>query len=161
MGTYYQTALASIVGDEDRFGLMNTFICTNRLAVRRSKSGERQIRSGAGIASPCGNWVGMDWPPLLMRFEQGSCLWAITGTTKDSAGAALGSCRVIAMETGRMIMDPKGLNESHVGEVVSDGSGNYTLPVPTNTAYQLTAYKPGSPDVAGITKNNVTPTQVG
>lgn len=98
---------------------------------------------------------------LRLEFPQSTARFAISGITKDSTGAALASCRVMAMETGRMAMDGPNDQMSNVGEVLSDGSGNYTLPVPTNTGYQLTAYKPGSPDVAGITRNDVAPSQVG
>ena len=44
-----------------------------------------------------------------------------------------------------------------VAETISDGSGNYSVEVPMNTAYQATGYKAGAPDVAGITRNDIVP----
>jgi hypothetical protein len=95
------------------------------------------------------------WPNSI---QTTTARFSILGITKDSTGAVLGSCRVVCFETARIEI---GEGESEVGEVISDGSGNYTIPVPLNTAYQLTAYKAGSPDVAGITVNNVVPSQIG
>lgn len=165
MGAYFQTALMRLVADEDGFAPMNSFICTTRVGVRRAKNGDLQIRVNGGIATPCGTWLSLDWSPLLLRFEQASVLWAISGVTKDSTGAPLGSCRVVAHETGRLAMDSGfgavGPEGSVVGETISDGSGNYSIPAALNTAHQLTAYKAGAPDVAGITRNDVVPVAVG
>jgi hypothetical protein len=151
-------AFSSQVVDEDAYGIMNTFVDGNRLSIRRLKNGELNVRANAGIATPCGAWIDLDYTPLILTMLQASNRFAIAGVTYDSAGAALANCRVVALETGRMAMD---LQEAEVGETISDGSGNYSIPVGLNTAYQLTGYKPGAPDVAGITRNDVVPTAVG
>lgn len=114
---------------------------------------------------------------LLRQFEQATDTFTISGQTLTGAGVALGDCRVMVYETGRMAVDghaqaplvaqgligtaiaPTWQSQSPVvGEAIADASGNFTIPVPMNTAYQLTAYLAGSPDRAGITKNNVVPT---
>ena len=116
------------------------------------------VRVNACVCTPCGATI-----PILLGHQrflndigQTTIQFAITGVTKDSTGAALGSCRVVGLETGRIATSGSPV----VGETVSDGSGNYTLPVPMNTAYQCVAYKAGSPDVAGITRADVTPVGV-
>jgi hypothetical protein len=118
----------------------------------------KQIRVNACICPPSGAIIPTDTIALLNPFVQSSVRWSLSGVTKDSAGSALGSCRVIAFETGRMGVDGV---EATVGETISDGSGNYSIAAATNVHHQLTAYKPGSPDVAGITRNDVTPTAAG
>ena len=45
-----------------------------------------------------------------------------------------------------------------VAEAISDGSGNFAIAVPMNLAYQLTGYLTGSPDRAGVTRQDVVPT---
>lgn len=164
-GPLFPSGLQGILPDEDAFAPMNSFIDGNLLSMRRLKSGQLQMRSNAGIVSPCGAWIFLDYSPLLNRFEQASVLWAIAGTTKDSSGAALGACRVVATETGRIAIDgglaTVGPEGDVVGETISNGAGAYSIPVAMNTAHQLIAYKAGSPDVAGITRNDVTPAAVG
>lgn len=116
---------------------------------------EKGIRANACISTPCGaivpvllghQWFWNDIGQTTIRFQ-------VTGVTKDLAEAAVGNCRVVGLETGRIQTSGSPV----VGETLSDGSGNYTLHVPMNTAYQLIAYKPGSPDVAGVTRADVTP----
>lgn len=92
----------------------------------------------------------------IYETQQSYQVFALTGVTKDSTGAALGSCRVIAFESDRISSD---LVEASIRETISDGSGNYSIPA-RRIAYQLTAYKPGSPDVAGITRNDVVPSLI-
>ena len=73
--------------------------------------------------------------------------FTITGVTKDSAGVSLGSCDVTLYETG---------SNTVLGKTISDGSGNYTFTVPTNSSYKyVVSYKVGSPDVAGTTVNTL------
>lgn len=158
LGRFLPSPLLSIVQDDDAFSPMNSFICQSVLSTRRMKNNILQRRANAGIATPCGGWVSADFPPLLVRFEQANVLWAISGTTRDSTGAALGDCVISANDSGRGTVDAV---QTEVGQTISDGSGLYSLPVPMNTAYQLTAYKAGAPDVAGITRNDVTPIAVG
>ena len=71
---------------------------------------------------------------------------AISGVTKDSAGAALGSCVVELFQTGGDIITRR---------TVSDGSGNYRFDNPGSGPFYIVAYKAGSPDVAGTTVNTL------
>lgn len=145
--------LTAIVADEDAFAPMNSMIDGNRLTMRRSKNGELQMRDGAGIVSPCGAWIWLDYTPLLNPLLWAAQRWLLSGVTKDATGAPLGNCRVVVLETGRLAV----CGAPVVAETISDGSGNYAVDVPMNTAYEAIAYKPGSPDVAGITRADVTP----
>lgn len=79
----------------------------------------------------------MPYPPTYFR---------ITGTTKDSTGAALGSCVVNWFLTG---------TDVKLDSVVSDANGLYEFRTAGQppTTYYLVAYKTGSPDVAGTTVN--------
>jgi hypothetical protein len=111
------------------------------------------------IVSPCGACIFVDLGHALINpFIQATNLFSISGITKDSTGAALDSCRVVALNSGRIEQEQV---EASVGETISDGSGNYSIPVPLNTAYQLIAYKAGATDVAGITRNDVVPAHIG
>jgi len=77
----------------------------------------------------------LPYPPTSFR---------ITGTTKDSTGAALGSCVVDWFRTS---------DDVKLDTVTSDANGLFefrTAGQPPN-AYYLVAYKTGSPDVAGTT----------
>ena len=75
-------------------------------------------------------------------------LWfAIVGITRDSAGAALGSC---AVKLYRFSDDTVAASQT------SDASGNFTFWVPDSTTnYYTRAYKTGAPDVAGTSLNTL------
>ena len=71
----------------------------------------------------------------------------ISGVTKDSTGAPLANCVVTLYRTA---------NDVCVEEITSDGSGNYAFsPVGLGQLYYIVAYKAGSPDVAGTTRNDL------
>lgn len=72
----------------------------------------------------------------------------ITGVTKDSAGAVLGSCTVRLFRTS---------DDALIATTTSDAStGAYSFTVgDTLTQYWIEAYKSGSPDVAGTTVRTV------
>lgn len=72
---------------------------------------------------------------------------AITGTAKDSTGAALAGCTLVLFRTA---------DNSIAAQGVSDGSGNYSLGASQAVTHYITAYKAGSPDVAGTTVNTLT-----
>lgn len=73
----------------------------------------------------------------------------ISGVTKDSAGAILGSCAVALYRTA----DDK-LMERTTSDVTT---GAYAFQsVVLGSAYYVVAYKAGSPDVAGTTVNTLT-----
>jgi len=80
-----------------------------------------------------------------------------TGTTKTGAGVALANCLVTLTATGRFTKAFYSFGPDIVGQQVSDGSGNFSLQA-TNADHMLIAYKDGSPDVAGLTKNDIAPT---
>lgn len=70
----------------------------------------------------------------------------ITGTTKDSTGAALASCVVQLFRT---------LDDQIMFESVSDGAGAYELTALGSGPFYVVAYKAGAPDVAGTTVNTL------
>jgi hypothetical protein len=72
----------------------------------------------------------------------------LTGTTRDSAGAALGNCVVDWFNTA---------DDRLLGTTTSDANGLFefrSAGQPPN-AYYLVAYLAGSPDVAGTTVNTL------
>lgn len=89
----------------------------------------------------------------IYETQQSYQVFTLTGTTTDGTGAPLGNCRVIAYQTGWQYVDNAPVI---IAETVSDGSGAFSMLL-RNIDYQLTAYKAGGTDLAGITKNNVTP----
>jgi hypothetical protein len=95
----------------------------------------------------------------LDSFVESSGRWRVAGVTRDGAGAALGSCRVVLMESGMIVLDPARQNNPIVGDATSDGSGNYSIAVGKPVPHQAIAYLAGSPDVAGVTVNTVIPTE--
>lgn len=72
--------------------------------------------------------------------------FSISGTTKDSAGAALASCSLALFRTA---------DNSVAALGTSDASGNYLLGASPSIAHYLEAYKAGAPDVAGTTVNTL------
>ena len=76
---------------------------------------------------------------------------AITGVTRDSAGAVLSSAQVNLFLTGGDIWQ--------AGQV-SDASGNFSFKNPGTGPFYIVAYKTGSPDVAGTTTNTLLPTLI-
>ena len=80
-------------------------------------------------------------------------VFQLTGTTRDGTGALLGNCRVIAYQSGTRYVDA---GAKVIAETVSDGSGAFTMLL-RNIDYQLVAYKEGSPDLGGLTRQDVTP----
>lgn len=110
--------------------------------------------NNAAIATPAGALIKVTpMECLIARFVQSTTRWLLSGVTYDLASAPLAGCRVVVFETGRIAQTGCPV----VAETISDGSGNYSVEVPLNTAYQAIAYLPGSPDVAGITRNDIVP----
>jgi hypothetical protein len=70
----------------------------------------------------------------------------ISGTTKDSTGAALGGC----------VIDMFGsIDDIKYATVTSDVNGVFVFDASPLGAYYLVAYKPGAPDLAGTTQNTL------
>lgn len=127
--------------------------------ILRNPYAGTMVAANACISTPCGAIIPFDRGGVLLeRFVEASVLWSIPGTTVDGSDVALPGCRVVARDAGRLGFDGV---EGAVVETISDGSGAYAVSVPLNVAYQLTAYLPGSPDVAGITLDTVMPDAVG
>lgn len=72
--------------------------------------------------------------------------YTISGVTKDSTGAALGSCIVRLFNT-----DTNEVEQT----TTSDASGNYSFIVDKTKGFYCVSYKTGSPDVAGTTVNTL------
>jgi hypothetical protein len=72
--------------------------------------------------------------------------YKISGTTRDSVGAALGNCIVDLYYTD---------TGERAARVESDASGAFTFLVGPNLACYVVAYKAGAPDVAGTTVNTL------
>jgi hypothetical protein len=77
--------------------------------------------------------------------------YIISGTTRDSTGAALGLCTVHLFRTS---------DDSEISQVNSTANGLFSVYVAAGVQYYIVAYLPGSPDVAGTTINTLTGTQV-
>jgi hypothetical protein len=73
---------------------------------------------------------------------------ALTGVTRDSTGAVLGTCEVVLYSTIDVV----------IGSQFSDASGNFSFLNPGTGPFYIVAYKPGAPDVAGTTVNTLLPT---
>lgn len=142
-----------VAGAQDTIGM----IADGRRAHARLQSQENggQVRANALVATPCGAlvWIQLGRHPCLDIFVEASSQWLLSGITRDNVGVALGDCQVAILETGRIAVDGAPV----VAQTVSDGAGNYSVAVPTNTAFQAIAYKAGTPDVAGISRNDLVP----
>lgn len=120
-------------------------------------NGGLSAAANAVICTPCGAIYPVRLGQHLMDgFTESTVLFQITGITREGTGATLGNCRVVALDISRLVVGGWAV----ASEVMSDGSGNFVLPVPNNNSYQLIAYKPGAPDVGGVTVNTVAPTPV-
>lgn len=90
------------------------------------------------------------------RSPKGKKEFLISGVSRDSAGAILGSCIVDLYR----VFDPTGASEPPAQwyrRTTSDAStGAYSFSVPSNGwTFQVISYKAGGTDVAGVTKNTL------
>jgi len=90
---------------------------------------------------------------LLYQPQVSYQVFTLTGTTVNGSGAAVGNARVIAYQSGWRYVDA---GTKIIAETISDGSGNFTMLL-RNIDYQLVAYKEGTPDLGGLTRQDVTP----
>lgn len=113
------------------------------------------VRGDSGVVARPGKRIGAQRSmittssPLPFRSRPFSTYNAsISGVTKDSQGAALGGCTIQLFRTS---------DDLFLGEVVSDGSGNYSITPTPNVGgpYYIVAYKAGGTDVAGTTVNTL------
>lgn len=83
---------------------------------------------------------------FAIKMPGGSGAKRISITTRDQVtGAAIASCTVYVFTSA-------GLLES---SLTSDANGNCEINVQTTGNYFIVAFKPGSPDAAGVTDNNI------
>ena len=94
---------------------------------------------------------------MMEYYTETSQKYMITGVTRDGAGNPLGGCRVVVFQTNKITSNTDQYSNPYEGETVSDGGGNYSIQMDSNEIFQIIAYLPGSPDVAGITINTITP----
>ena len=154
--TSYQPLNIIVAGEQNMLSMVGSYPTPN-VEVLQSQEQLSQIRNNALISTPTGALIFIQIGMHIMdTFVESDQRFQITGTTKTSAGAPLANCRVILFETSRLADTSMPIVE----EIVSDENGNYTLIVPNNGNFQLIAYKPGSPDVAGITRSDVQPTSI-
>lgn len=90
-----------------------------------------------------------EYPYKILAADGAASGYHFCGTTRDSAGAALGTCVVQGFATA---------NDAYLGECTSGPTGEYCLTVASTQASYLVAYKAGAPDVAGTTVNTLVPT---
>lgn len=118
-------------------------------------------RRGAGgvLAIPGRRFGGYQYSPQAYKrvlpfrsppFDTSS-LW-LSGVTRDSAGAILGSCVVQLFRTE---------DDSYQGQTFSDATtGAFTFQILEGGPFYIVAYKAGGPDVAGTTVNTLVGAQV-
>lgn len=87
----------------------------------------------------------------LFKENDGALRTALTGVSRDSTGAALGACQIMAFRTVDKLL---------VGETISDGSGNWSLDLLVTGPFFLVEYKDGGTPVAGTSLNTLTPVRV-
>lgn len=105
----------------------------------RARFGRSSNRGGSFVVPP--GTLAWRSPPFST-----SALW-MTGVTRDSAGAVLGSCAVDLFRTE---------SDTKVAATVSDPTtGVYTFQILVGGPFYIVAYKAGSPDVMGTTVNTL------
>jgi hypothetical protein len=83
------------------------------------------------------------------RSPKGYLNMVLSGVSRDSAGAALGFCRVMIFATS---------DNSFVGETTSDASGNWSFSTATRGGpFFFVEYLIGAPDRFGTSLNTRTP----
>ena len=71
---------------------------------------------------------------------------SITGITRDGSGTPLGSCVVHVFRT---------VDDVEVAQVTSSSTGAFSVSVAAGVEHYIVAYKAGTPDKAGTTKNTL------
>lgn len=84
--------------------------------------------------------------------------WYLSGVTKDGTDTPIISCRVIAMQTEKVVFNIDGNANPIVADIVSSAAdGSYLIQVNNNRPFWLIGYKDDSPDKAGSTIDLVIP----
>lgn len=148
--------LDTVAGEQNYLTIVGSYPVAS-VEVLRGQLNGNLMGTNSCICTPCGNTVFVNPNPTeLPLWIQSTASFAVQGTTVDSTGAALPGCRVVVFDVGQLYTGGNPI----VGETVSNGSGVYSVPVPYNTDYQVIAYLAGSPDVAGVTIDDVAAKQL-
>jgi len=119
-----------------------------------------QQRGGPGIAAIPGKRFGAPRPNKAnqlvvgakpFRSVGGILSMMLSGTSRDSAGVALGNCQVLIFRTA---------DKSFVAETTSDANGAWSVEMMKGGPFFLVEYLAGTPDVAGTSVNTVVPAAI-
>jgi hypothetical protein len=117
--------------------------------------GPRANFRNASVDWPGGNDEAGNATAFIRRGQMGNIVYRspggfsnhqLAGVTRDSAGVALGFCRVDLCQANIIVTS-----------LISDASGNFLFKCPGSGPFFIVAYKQGSPDVAGTTVNTLQP----
>ena len=150
-GSPLMNPLLNILKDEDAFAPMNSYCEVGMLNVRRSKDGVLRPRANAGIATPCGAWINIDYNPLLLYKVGGYEQYFLSGVSRDSSGTALANCTVKIFRT---------INDTKMWELTSAADGTWSIQVSEPGPFYYVEYKVGPPDKAGTSINTNVPSKV-
>ena len=93
-------------------------------------------------------------------FNDSATRWAITGVTRDKAGNPIAGVRVMAFDYDKFNL--KYPLNSIVGDTISDANGSYSMQIAyMSPHYMVIAYLSGSPDVVGVTTDDIQPMAIG
>lgn len=110
----------------------------------------QELVEGTTFGLPAGyGAIGHSWRGIpYLKAPTFTGTFSIAGISRDSAGSALAFCNVRLFKASAF--------DEKVAETTSDGSGNYTFTVPSNSdAYWVAMYKSGSPNLAGVSDRNL------
>lgn len=142
-----------VAGEHNLSSMVGSYPVPN-IEVLRSPFSGNMAAANAGIATPCGALIATFGQGLRpAQFVQSAQQWIISGRTLDSGGTPIPTCLVWVFEQGQMFVG----GQAMVAQTISDGSGNYSVAVGRNTNYQAIGYKRGTPDLVGVTIDEVTP----
>ena len=83
-----------------------------------------------------------------IRAVRGFLNMTLSGVSRDSSGATMGSCRVMIFRTE---------DKAFVVETTSDASGNWSVNLMRGGPFFLVEYKAGVPALAGTSVNTLAP----
>lgn len=146
-------ALPMVAGAQTTFPMLDHYFVPTEDVFLDATS--PMVRRNAVICSPCGAIIDAQPGRTMMGATLSSMVsWLVVGVTRSAGGIPLPFCDVIVLEVGRLTIDGAPV----VARATSDANGAYSIPVPTNNAYQVLAFKAGSPNVSGVSATTVTPT---
>jgi len=95
---------------------------------------------------------------IMDSFVETTRKWFISGITKDGTSTPVVSCRVIAMQTNKVIFSVDAYANPIVADIISSAAdGSYLIQVNNNGPFWLIGYKDDTTDLAGSTINEVIP----